>query len=63
MTAKIVNLRTARKRKTWLKKEIIAEENRHAFGQPAHQRRAAEAEKEKLLRFIEAHRRETNFDK
>lgn len=56
--AEIVNLRIARKRKARQERRRVAEENRIRHGVAGHERRIAEAERERLAKAHEAHRRE-----
>ena len=54
-----VNLRLARKRRDRAEKERAAEENRAKFGRPKGEKQASEAERERGVRLLEGHRRET----
>ena len=58
MSAEIVNLRGARKRKARSDKEKAAATNRAKFGRSGAERRREEAEEALTQRRLEAHRRE-----
>lgn len=58
LSAEIVNLRQARKRKVRAEAEIVAAGNRVAFGRSKAEREAAEAAREKAVRHLDSHRRE-----
>ncbi len=57
MTANVVNLRLARKRRARAEAETKAVENRVAFGRPKHERRQAEAERAHAERRLDGQRR------
>ncbi|MBC2664069.1 DUF4169 family protein [Novosphingobium flavum] len=61
--AEIVNLRMARKAKDRAAREAEASANRAAHGRTKAERRAAEAERERLLHRVESARREPPREK
>ncbi len=58
MTAEIVNLRQARKRKARGEKERVAQENRAKFGRPRHERDRSSAEGDRQQRQLDGLKRE-----
>ncbi|MFY8039082.1 MAG: DUF4169 family protein [Bosea sp. (in: a-proteobacteria)] len=58
MSAEIVNLRQARKRKARAEAEILAAGNRATFGRSKAERESAEAARQKAVRHLDSHRRE-----
>ena len=58
LSAEIVNLRQARKRKARAEAVIVAAGNRATFGRGKAEREAAEASREKAGRHLDSHRRE-----
>lgn len=58
MTAEIVNLRQARKRKSRAEKERIAAENRTRFGRPGAERRLEDATRELETKKLDGLRRQ-----
>ena len=58
MTAEIVNLRQARKRKARADKEVLAQENRAKFGRPRHERDRLSAESDRQQRQLDGLKRE-----
>ncbi len=56
MSAEIVNLRQARKRKKRADKEATAQENRVEFGRSKAEREATRKAREDLLRQVDAHK-------
>ena len=58
MTAEIVNLRQARKRKARSEKERLAQENRAKFGRPRHERDRSSAESDRQQRQLDGLKRE-----
>ena len=61
LSAEIVNLRQARKRKARADAGIVAAGNRAAFGRSKAEREATEAAREKAVRHLDSQRRETPF--
>lgn len=58
LSAEIVNLRQARKRKARAEAEILAAGNRATFGRSKAERESAEAARQKAVRHLDSHRRE-----
>lgn len=58
MTADIVNLRMARKRKARRERESEADDNRRLHGLPRAERERSDAERDRALKSLEAHRRD-----
>lgn len=58
MTARIVNLRTARKQRTRADKKARGEENAARFGRTQAQRELERAEAEKARRHLDRHRKD-----
>jgi hypothetical protein len=58
LSAEIVNLRQARKRKARAEAGIVAAGNRAAFGRSKAEREATEAAREKAVRHLDSQRRE-----
>lgn len=63
MSAEIVNLRQARKRKARDEKERAAAQARAAHGRSGAEKKAAKALDEKLRTFLDGHRRDTAPDR
>ena len=59
MTAEIVNLRNARKRAKRSQDEKVAAHNRVTHGTPKALRQEIEARRDKAVRDLDAHRRDT----
>lgn len=56
MTAKLINLRQARKRKNRAEEEIRAKENRALYGRPTHEKKLEQAEAVRADKALEHHR-------
>ena len=63
MNARIVNLRTARKRKAREAARKAADQNAVIHGRTKAERRQTEAESERIARLHEGHRREDGDDR
>jgi hypothetical protein len=58
MPADIVNLRSARKAKARIKRERVAETNRALFGRTKAEKKSQAAERVRVARALESHRRD-----
>jgi Domain of unknown function (DUF4169) len=63
MSAEVVNLRQARKRRALADKETAAAANRSAFGRTKAERELTRRETERTERTLAGHRRDDNEDK